>query len=157
MRPIRNNGRRRTGPPRRLSEQPVSSCPILAPVPAPQRHRLLVGNGGPLDRSSFVPLYYQLQEVLKEQIESGVWGTGEALPSEPELARRFGVSRVVVRQALAILEDDRQIVRVKGRGPASEPAPAHGWLTRTQHELPWSRLPRRSQWNCTFTRPRLSV
>jgi GntR family transcriptional regulator len=85
-------------------------------VPAPQRHRLLVGNGGPLDRSSFVPLYYQLQEVLKEQIESGVWGTGEALPSEPELARSFGVSRVVVRQALAILEDDRQIVRVKGRG-----------------------------------------
>jgi GntR family transcriptional regulator len=85
-------------------------------VPAPQRHRLLLGNGGPLDRSSFVPLYYQLQEVLKEQIESGVWSTGEALPSEPELARRFGVSRVVVRQALAILEDDRQIVRVKGRG-----------------------------------------
>ena len=63
-----------------------------------------------------MPLYYQLQEVLKEQIESGVWGTGEALPSEPELARRFGVSRVVVRQALAILEDDRQIVRIKGRG-----------------------------------------
>ncbi|MEA2289134.1 MAG: GntR family transcriptional regulator [Solirubrobacteraceae bacterium] len=71
---------------------------------------------GELDRSSFVPLYYQLQEVLKEQIESGVWKPGEALPSEPELARRFGVSRVVVRQALAILEDDRQIVRLKGRG-----------------------------------------
>jgi GntR family transcriptional regulator len=63
-----------------------------------------------------VPLYYQLQEVLKEQIESGVWRPGEALPSEPELARRFGVSRVVVRQALAILEDDRQIERIKGRG-----------------------------------------
>ena len=63
-----------------------------------------------------MPLYYQLQEILKEQIESGTWGTGEALPSEPELARRFGVSRVVVRQALAILEDDRQIIRIKGRG-----------------------------------------
>jgi GntR family transcriptional regulator len=69
-----------------------------------------------LDRTSFVPLYYQLQEVLKEQIESGVWSPGEALPSEPELARRFGISRVVVRQALAILQDDRQIVRFKGRG-----------------------------------------
>jgi len=85
-------------------------------VPAPQRHRGPLATGGPLDRTSFVPLYYQLQEVLKEQIESGTWTTGEALPSEPELARRFGVSRVVVRQALAILEDDRQIVRVKGRG-----------------------------------------
>jgi GntR family transcriptional regulator len=85
-------------------------------VPTPQRNAPPLPNGGPLDRTSFVPLYYQLQEVLKEQIESGAWATGEALPSEPELARRFGISRVVVRQALAILEDDRQIVRVKGRG-----------------------------------------
>jgi GntR family transcriptional regulator len=69
-----------------------------------------------LDRSSFVPLYYQLQELLKEQIESGVWQPGERLPSEPELARRHGVSRVVVRQALAILEDDRQVIRMQGRG-----------------------------------------
>jgi GntR family transcriptional regulator len=69
-----------------------------------------------LDRKSFVPLYYQLQEILKEGIESGHWKPGDPLPSEPELARRFGVSRVVVRQALAILEDDRQIVRLRGRG-----------------------------------------
>jgi len=72
--------------------------------------------GGTLVRSGFVPLYYQLQEILKEQIESGTWGPGDALPSEPELARRYGVSRVVVRQALAILEDDHQIVRIRGRG-----------------------------------------
>jgi GntR family transcriptional regulator len=72
--------------------------------------------GRALDRKSFVPLYYQLQEVLKERIESGVWLPGDPLPSEPQLARQFGVSRVVVRQALAILEDDRQIVRVRGRG-----------------------------------------
>jgi GntR family transcriptional regulator len=61
-------------------------------------------------------LYYQLQEVLKEQIESAKWRPGDVLPSEPELARAFGVSRVVVRQALAILEDDHQIVRIRGRG-----------------------------------------
>ena len=69
-----------------------------------------------LDRSSFVPLYYQLQELLKEQIESGAWKPGDRLPSEPALARRYGISRVVVRQALAILQDDGQIVRVQGRG-----------------------------------------
>jgi GntR family transcriptional regulator len=61
-------------------------------------------------------LYYQLQELLKEQIESGIWAPGDLLPSEPQLARGLGVSRVVVRQALAILEDDRQIVRIRGRG-----------------------------------------
>jgi len=81
-----------------------------------------VGAGEPslevqqLDRHSFVPLYYQLQEVLKERIESGFWRPEDALPSEPELARAYGVSRVVVRQALAILEDDHQILRVRGRG-----------------------------------------
>ncbi|GAA4942792.1 GntR family transcriptional regulator [Actinomycetospora succinea] len=63
-----------------------------------------------------MPLYYQLQELLKQHIESGTWRPGDALPSEPEFARHFGVSRVVVRQALAILEDDRQIRRVRGRG-----------------------------------------
>jgi len=73
-------------------------------------------SGDALDRRSFVPLYYQLQETLKEQIESGVWRPGDRLPSEPELARRYGVSRVVVRQALAILGDDRQVIRIRGRG-----------------------------------------
>ena len=69
-----------------------------------------------LDRSSFVPLYYQLQELIKEQIESGGWKPRDRLPSEAELARRYAVSRVVVRQALAILQDDGQIVRIQGRG-----------------------------------------
>jgi GntR family transcriptional regulator len=71
---------------------------------------------GQVDRASFVPMYYQLQEVMKEHIESGAWPPGGLLPSEPELARSFGVSRAVVRQALAILEDDHQIRRVQGRG-----------------------------------------
>lgn len=61
-------------------------------------------------------MYYQLQEILKEQIESGRWLPGHALPTEKELTQRFGVSRVCVRQALAILEDDREIVRIQGRG-----------------------------------------
>lgn len=69
-----------------------------------------------LDRSSFVPLYFQLQEALKEEIESGAWPSGAQLPSELELGRRFSVSRVVVRRALAILEADGQIIRARGRG-----------------------------------------
>jgi DNA-binding GntR family transcriptional regulator len=72
--------------------------------------------GGQVDRASFVPMYYQLQELMKEHIESGSWPPGGLLPSEPELARSFGVSRAVVRQALAILEDDHQIRRIQGRG-----------------------------------------
>jgi GntR family transcriptional regulator len=54
--------------------------------------------------------------VLKQEIESGRWRSGDALPSEQQLARRYGISRIVVRQALSILADDRQIERVRGRG-----------------------------------------
>jgi len=69
-----------------------------------------------LDRRSVIPLYFQLQEILKERIELGVWSTDMAIPAEGELCDTFAVSRTVVRQALAILEQDRQIVRVRGRG-----------------------------------------
>jgi len=106
-------GHRARAAPVLTTDQALSYAPCVAD---PAAHAASAAGGPGLDRTSFVPLYYQLQEVLKEQIESGVWRAGEALPSEPELARRFGISRVVVRQALAILADDRQIVRVKGRG-----------------------------------------
>lgn len=86
-----------------------------------------------LDRDSFVPLYFQLQEILKEQIESGHWNPGDMLPSEPDLAKSMGVSRAVVRRALSYLDDDGQIHRVRGRGTfVAEPKAEHlaGGLTR---------------------------
>lgn len=70
---------------------------------------------GTLDRKSAVPLYFQLQEVLKERIELGAWQPGKPIPSETELCETFGVSRTVVRQALAVLEQDGQILRSQGR------------------------------------------
>lgn len=69
-----------------------------------------------LDSKSLVPLYYQLYEVIKEGIDSGMWQPGGRMPSEPDFMRAFDVSRIVVRQALGILEDDRQVVRIRGRG-----------------------------------------
>jgi GntR family transcriptional regulator len=75
-----------------------------------------------LDRRSSVPLYYQLQELLHQQIASGRFKVGDALPSEGELCRLFGVSRIVVRQALQVLVDDSEIVRMQGKGTfVSEP------------------------------------
>jgi len=69
-----------------------------------------------LDRRGRVPLYYQLQELLHQQIASGRFAVGDALPSEAELCRMFGVSRIVVRQALDVLEVDGEIVRRQGKG-----------------------------------------
>lgn len=68
-----------------------------------------------IDRATPIPFYYQLQEILKEEIERETWRPGDLLPSEAELERRFGVSRTVIRQALDVLQADGQISRVKGK------------------------------------------
>jgi GntR family transcriptional regulator len=71
---------------------------------------------GQLDRESPVPLYYQLQELLKEDIDAGHWQPGQILPSESDLEAGLGVSRTVIRKALDVLQADGQVIRQKGRG-----------------------------------------
>ncbi len=66
--------------------------------------------------SSRIPLYYQLENVLREKITSGTYGDGEQLPTEIELIEEYGVSRITVRQALAALAEDGLIDRKQGRG-----------------------------------------
>jgi GntR family transcriptional regulator len=56
-----------------------------------------------LAKSSPIPLYYQLVERLKEQIANGEIQPGAKLPSERDLAKATGVSRMTARQALAYL------------------------------------------------------
>ena len=71
---------------------------------------------GPLDKDLPVPLYHQLQAVLKAEIESRRWRAGEQIPNETKLAERFGVSKITVRQALQKLADLGYIRREQGRG-----------------------------------------
>ncbi|MCY7376536.1 MAG: GntR family transcriptional regulator [Pyrinomonadaceae bacterium] len=66
--------------------------------------------------SSRIPLYYQLENVLREKITSGSYADGEKLPTEIELIEEYGVSRITVRQALAALAEDGLIDRKQGRG-----------------------------------------
>jgi len=63
-----------------------------------------------------IPLYYQLETVLREKIRSGDLTEGAKLPTENELIEQYGVSRVTVRQALAALVRDGLLERVAGRG-----------------------------------------
>jgi GntR family transcriptional regulator len=78
------------------------------------------------DRRSGIPLYYQVMRELKEQIISGNFSPGGRLPSEIDLTQRFKASRVVIRQALRILEEQALIVRVKGSGTFVAAAPLEG-------------------------------
>lgn len=69
-----------------------------------------------LDRSSQLPLYGQIRSQIEEAIKTGRLKPGHALPSEPELARSLGVSKMTVRHALNQLVGDGLITRQKGRG-----------------------------------------
>jgi len=66
--------------------------------------------------SKSIPLYYQLENLLREKIMSGVFAAGARLPTESELIRQYGVGRITVRQALAALAKDGLIERRRRRG-----------------------------------------
>ena len=46
------------------------------------------------------PLYHQIQLVLRERVEHGYYGRDGLLPSEQEISREFGVSRITVARAV---------------------------------------------------------
>ena len=58
----------------------------------------------------------QLADTLKEAILAGRWAAGEALPTEPELAAQFGVSRAVVRDGTRMLAARGLVEAQHGRG-----------------------------------------
>lgn len=75
-----------------------------------------------LDKSSFTPMYFQIQAQLLKMIQSGQLRAGDALPSEDELSRTCGVSRMTARHALQSLKNQGLASRHKGRGSfVSEP------------------------------------
>jgi GntR family transcriptional regulator len=65
---------------------------------------------------SFQPLYQQIKGLIEKSLEAGEWRPGEAIPSEHELARRFGVSHGTVRKAVGALAAGNLLVRRQGRG-----------------------------------------
>ena len=68
------------------------------------------------DRAQPLPLYYQIYETLRAELSDGVWAAGEFLPPIPQLAARFSVSIVTIRQALELLRADGLVMSERGRG-----------------------------------------
>ncbi|MFJ7995687.1 GntR family transcriptional regulator [Streptomyces sp. NPDC096310] len=69
-----------------------------------------------VDRTSPVPLYFQLAQQLEGAIERGRLAPGSLLGNEIELAGRLGLSRPTVRQAIQSLVDKGLLVRRRGVG-----------------------------------------
>lgn len=70
----------------------------------------------PLDKNSFIPLYFQIQDRLAKQIQSGALLSGDMLPGEEDLCRLYGVSRMTARQSLQGLKQQGLVRSEKGRG-----------------------------------------
>lgn len=69
-----------------------------------------------IDKNSPLPIYFQIEEQIKRQIENGEFQAHDALPSEREYAEQFEISRMTVRQAINNLVNDGYLYRQKGRG-----------------------------------------
>ncbi|GAB4404983.1 MAG: GntR family transcriptional regulator [Anaerolineales bacterium] len=69
-----------------------------------------------LDRSSPVPLYYQLSEILMARIAAGDFKPGDLIPTERELMEMYAVSRITVRAAVDELVKRGFVRREQGRG-----------------------------------------
>lgn len=69
-----------------------------------------------LDRSSPVPLYFQVAQQLEAAIQSGDLAVGERLNNEIALADRYGLSRPTMRSAIGHLVDKGLLVRKRGVG-----------------------------------------
>ncbi len=75
-----------------------------------------------LDETSPTPLYLQLQHLIESAVGEGKLKVDEALPSERDLARQLGISRVTVRKAIAGLVEKGMLVQRWGSGTFIAPA-----------------------------------
>ena len=71
----------------------------------------------------------QVYEVLLLQIAHGLYRVGDRLPSEPQLCADFGVSRPVVREALARLRLDKIVRSRRGSGSWVEREPSDAFAS----------------------------
>lgn len=65
---------------------------------------------------AFSPLYRQIKTLLVQSLNGGEWKPGELIPSEQDLAARFGVSQGTVRKAIDELAMENLLMRRQGRG-----------------------------------------
>jgi GntR family transcriptional regulator len=62
------------------------------------------------------PLYKQLAQAILNAICTGEYRPGDKLPSEEELQKQFGLSRVTVRNAIQVLVEEEMLLRIHGKG-----------------------------------------
>ena len=67
-------------------------------------------------KNESTPLYLQVKNKIKKDIRTGLLKPGDKLPSETEMQKGYGMSRVTIRNAMAELESEGYIFKVQGKG-----------------------------------------
>jgi len=70
----------------------------------------------PLNQQSPIPLYRQLADRIRDEIDTGVHAVATRIPSENELAQRYSIGRPTVRQATDLLIRQGKLERRRGSG-----------------------------------------
>ncbi|NUH36256.1 GntR family transcriptional regulator [Streptomyces samsunensis] len=78
---------------------------------------------GVLDPTSDRAVFRQIADALREAIDKGRFREGDKLPSETELVDHFGVSRMTVRNALSLLQQEGLALSEHGKGVFVRPRP----------------------------------
>lgn len=69
-----------------------------------------------LDRNAGAPLWTQFRDLVRGKILQGELAVGAKLPTEAEFGEQYGISRIVVREALADLVRNGLIYKIRGQG-----------------------------------------
>lgn len=69
-----------------------------------------------LDKKDALPLYKQLTDLIRGDIEVGKFKKGQKIPTEVELSKLYNVSRITVRNALEELAKENLLIRKQGKG-----------------------------------------
>src|SRR5215213_6672793 len=110
---------------------------MLAPVPtSPESSRRQPAASDGRRENRIVPLYHQVEQVIRHRIATRQYDSGLQIPSEHELGRELKVSRVSIREALRELVREHLLVKVQGKGtfvapnlpPALQPIKYNGFL-----------------------------
>jgi GntR family transcriptional regulator len=71
-----------------------------------------------------VPLYHQIEQLIRHRVAKNHYSPGSQIPSEHELCRELKVSRITVREALRQLVREGLLLKVQGKGTFVSPAAA---------------------------------
>jgi len=69
-----------------------------------------------IDHDLPIPLYYQLQKIIRDSITNGDLKPGDLLPTESELEQTYSISRATVRHAIQNLENEGYLRKERAKG-----------------------------------------